>query len=313
MLLMPFITMYNASRIVQQVDPDSLDLTERLYKQQIFFFSKFERAKLLAFKLFISDPEQYVNEMYEKLDVKDSGQYIFEYEGQKPAYHELPACELLNSDFVNMRIPQSIRNAGVDLKAFRKWAYETVYDLFKAGKLDIVQARIEMKWGVVVSQNELAHANNSGVMSIENADLSSLEATLERHLRQAAAYYHEHNHILRPFSKLTFLSRSSKVIYENDTGLSDEKLKAFLKDYEMRFKRPTTRLLKQWYMVKLNPQLKFEGLLLEQLNFKACSQCHDEGHSDEGRSEKIRQSNSPSIAAPFDDTLPSIAEDDLPF
>ena len=174
---MPFITMYNASRIVRKVDADKLDLTERLYKQQIFFFSRYERAELLAFRLFISNPEHYVNEMYERVDVKASGQYIFEYDGKKPAYHEVPTCELLNSDFENMRIPQSILKAGIDIKVFRKWAYETVYDAFKAGRLDIVQARIELRWGVVVSQSELAHADNSGIMSIENADLGTLESS----------------------------------------------------------------------------------------------------------------------------------------
>jgi hypothetical protein len=309
---MPFITMYNASRIVRKVDADKLDLTERLYKQQIFFFSKFERAELLAFRLFISNPEHYVNEMYEKLDVKASDQYIFEYDGQKPAYHEIPTCELLNSDFKNMRVPQSIRDAGIDLKVFRKWAYETVYDAFKAGRLDIVQARIELRWGVVVSQSELAHADNSGIMSIENADLGTLESILDRHLRQAAEYFHKHSHILRRFSKLTFLSRSSEAIYSNDTGLSDDQLKAFLKDYHMRFKLPTMRLLKQWYMVKLNPELKFQGLLLEQLNFKACSQCHEDGNKTDGPARHRTWPERPIAPHPFD-PLPSSIDDDLPF
>ena len=66
---MPFITMYNATRIVRKVDADKLDLTDRLYKQQIFFFSRYERAELLAFRIFISNPEHYVTEMYEKMDV----------------------------------------------------------------------------------------------------------------------------------------------------------------------------------------------------------------------------------------------------
>lgn len=309
---MPFITMYNATRIVRKVDADKLDLTDRLYKQQIFFFSRYERAELLAFRIFISNPEHYVNEMYEKLDVKASGQYIFEYDGQKPAYHEIPTCELLNSDFENMRIPQSIRDAGIDLKAFRRWAYETVYDAFKAGRLDVVQARIQMRWKVEVSQNELAHADNSGIMSIENADLAKLESTLDRHLRQAAEYFHEHSHILRRFSKLTFLSRSAKAIYENDTDLSDDELKAFLKDYHMRFKLPTMRLLKQWYMVKLNPELKFEGLLLEQLNFKACSQCHSDGNQNNGPARHIKSSERPYTPAPFG-SITAVEDDDLPF
>lgn len=304
--------MYNASRIVRKVDADKLDLTERLYKQQIFFFSKFERAELLAFRLFISNPEHYVNEMYEKLDVKASDQYIFEYDGQKPAYHETPTCILLNSDFENMRIPQSIRDARIDLKVFRKWAYEAVYDAFKAGQLDVVQARIQMRWGVVVSQSELAHADNSGIMSIENADLGALESTLDRHLRQAAEYFHKHSHILRRFSKLTFLSRSAKAIYENDTGLSDVELKAFLKDYHIRFKLPTMRLLKQWYMVKLNPELKFEGLLLEQLNFKACSQCHSEGNQVKGLVQHRNSSERPISSSTFG-SITSLGDDDLPF
>jgi hypothetical protein len=41
------------------------------------------------------------------------------------------------------------------------------------------------------------------------------------------------------------------------------------------FKKPFKDLLLQYLMVKYNPELKFNGLLLEQLNFKKCHKCQE--------------------------------------
>ena len=39
------------------------------------------------------------------------------------------------------------------------------------------------------------------------------------------------------------------------------------------FKKPIKTLLEQYYRVKYNPDLSFEGQLLDRLNFRACSVC----------------------------------------
>ena len=41
------------------------------------------------------------------------------------------------------------------------------------------------------------------------------------------------------------------------------------------FKKPFKDLLLQYLMVKYNPDLKFDGLLLDQLGFKMCHNCYE--------------------------------------
>ncbi len=80
--------------------------------------------------------------------------------------------------------------------------------------------------------------------------------------------------MIRRFEKKTFLAYKEEAIRNNDTRYSDDAIKGFLKKYDEHFKKPVTELLIEYYKVQYNPELKFEGYLLEMLGFKACSACH---------------------------------------
>ncbi|WP_462222185.1 hypothetical protein, partial [Ferruginibacter sp.] len=56
------------------------------------------------------------------------------------------------------------------------------------------------------------------------------------------------------------------------TNRKDEFVK-ILKDFYDNVQMPTFEFLKQYYMVYFNPELKFEGRLLEQLGLKTCLKC----------------------------------------
>ena len=82
--------------------------------------------------------------------------------------------------------------------------------------------------------------------------------------------------IISRFQKYTFLAYSTKDIQNNNTRFTDEAIKKFLKQYDVHFKRPIKDLLIEYYRVLHNPDLKFEGNLLEQLGFRPCGACHNE-------------------------------------
>ena len=121
--------------------------------------------------------------------------------------------------------------------------------------------------------------DNSGWTEVENYKLEELEKRIDELLREAGRYFNaseQYRVILRRFNKFTFLAYRDKPIDNNDTGYSDQVVKALLKDYNDKIKKPLKRLLIEYYRLTLNPDLKLEGNLLDQLGFKPCGQCYDQ-------------------------------------
>lgn len=276
---MPFITQFNASRISRQLDVDKMDLDEALFRRRIYFLSKYERAELIAFRMLVKEDEFFVDHVYTPIPIQDTGKFVFEYDGQKPSYHKFPTCFLINRDFENIEISDELKQRlverNVSLKAFRRWAYDVLLPLFRKRDWEAIAFRIRSKFQVEVMRGDVVQYDNSDIVSVENVALDELEHKIDQLISAAGRYYYDHPEILRPFSKLSFLHKKDEPIEGNHTGLSDEDLKAFLKDYHERFKRPLIQMLKQWYMVSFNPDLEFKGNLLDQLNFKPCSKCKD--------------------------------------
>lgn len=308
---MPFITQFNASRISRQIDFDKFDVDQELFKRRIYFLSKYERAELLAFRTLVKDQEFFVEHVYTPIPMEASGKYVFEYDGQKPSYHELPTCVLLHRDFQNIQISEALRERlierKVSLKAFRAWAYEELLHLFHKRDWEAIAFRIESKFLVPVSRNDVVQYDNSDAISVENMALDELEHKIDRLIVNAGRYYYDHPEILKQFSKISFLYKKKEPIEGNDTELDDKQLKAFLKDYHERFKRPLIYMLKQWYMVSFNPDLEFKGNLLDQLNFKPCSKCKDSMAPPGTPFETV-----PSIDSPSSSAEPK-QDDDWPF
>ena len=315
---MPFITQFNASRITRQVKEGEFDLEAPLFTRPIYFFSKFERQELMAFRSFIKDPDFFITHIYTPIDTGDRGEFIFEYAGQQPSYHMVPTCSLMHRDFENIRLSEELKkklaSEGVQLKAFRRWAYDNLLSLFRNRAYDQIIRRIEYRWGVTVNQGDIVQFDNSDVVSLENLALDELEHKIDQLISAAGRYFFQHEHILRRFSKLSFLHVKATPIEGNETGLSDAALKTFLRDYHMKFKRPAQQMLRQWYMVSFNPEMKFKGNLLEQLNFKVCSSCQDAflPAAEDRKLHAPPTPQAPPPVRPFAPVPPTLS-DDLPF
>lgn len=276
---MPFITNANAARVITKIKVDAIDLEEALYKRRIYFFNDWERRELLSLKLLLSSPEVFAIEAFNPLEKRNGREFVFEYEGQRPSYHSDKTCHLMFRDYENIRLSSELRNnleqRGVSIKEFRRWAYENLAHLTKKRDWGAIMMRIQVKYSVEVNREDLVQFENSDVYEkkIENYDLGKLEAALGEHLSKAGSYYFRYESVLRKFSKLSFLHSKPDPISGNNTGWTDEELKKFLKHYHEEFKRPTQKMLKEWYRLSHNPEMRFEGRLLEQLNFKPCSSC----------------------------------------
>ncbi|MEH1009436.1 hypothetical protein VDP25_16985 [Winogradskyella sp. ECml5-4] len=298
---MAYLTKSNSLRIIASIDFKKIgNMNGNVYKKPIYFFSYYEKNNLLGLKELLKDPENFIREYYVPIENKDKLKYVFE--GGKPAYHSNHDCSRLNSNFRNFEIPEEIRERGKpEVERFRKWFKENQYLLEKP---DVFVARIFIAFKIKINPKAIDY-DNSGVEVIDNLNLQELESRIDKYISQAGQYFNkadnEKKEIIRKFQKFTFLAYSENDIKNNDTRFSDVAIKKFLKQYDSHFKKPIKELLIEYYRVLHNPDLKFEGNLLEQLGFKPCKSCVEDVMYNKSTSKPIANHNS---INEMDDDLP---------
>jgi hypothetical protein len=148
------------------------------------------------------------------------------------------------------------------------------FELFNSNTEEFLK-KLDIRWNIQRNVRQIAR-DYSGVKTIDNLNLSELEAEIDKIISEAGRYFvnnKDKQHIIRRFQKLTILAYRKENIDINETELSDDELRQFLLEYDTKFKKRIKELLIQYYRVRYNPDLSFEGQLLERLNFRACSVC----------------------------------------
>jgi len=273
---MAIITKSNFNKILKKVDLAQMSRIDMpIYKKHIYFFNEKEVGLLKGYRELIKDPENFIVEFYKPLKIVDTFKYVIP--ESEPAYHRRHACKLLNSDFINYEIPMAIRERGVDeVIRFRNWFVKNEHLLLVDIQKFIFRLQASFHY-VGEIKPEAIDYSNSGTEEIDNLNLNELEREIDNVLREAGRYYRENpgmQNIIRRFQKFTFLAYISGNIEINDTHLSDIQLKEFLKYYDKNFKVPVKKYLMEYYRIKFNPELDFNGHLLERLGFHMCSECH---------------------------------------
>jgi hypothetical protein len=281
---MAYITKSNSKRILRKINLSQISGVEgEVYKKPIYFLSNYETKYLLLMQSLLKDPEKFAIEVYQPVTNKDTLTYVYESE-QPPAYHTNKDCEKLHASFKNFQIPfevkQRVQEQGgeelvkLQVLKFRDW-FKKHFDLFQKDSQGFLR-RLDIDWNIQRSVSEI-DKENSGTENIENYRLEDLEKEIDKIISEAGKFFNSNpdkQNIIRRFQKLTFLAYKSNPIDKNDTGFSDEELKKFLQFYDEKFKKPVKKFLIEYYRVKYNPELSFEGELLERLNFKECSLCN---------------------------------------
>lgn len=280
-----YLTKNNLKRLQSYFDYDKFNSTEEIYKVPFFFFGKKEEKTLLCFKEFLMDTGEFISKYYKPVEVKDNYQYM--YEGYSPAYHANPNCIRITSDFNNIKIPQEIKERGSnEVVEFRNWYKEKLKEI---GKTDIknnavFRQELWMKFAITFEALEEVNYENSGIENFENLSLPELEKRIDALIGESKFYFVQSSpsdkEIIRQFQKRTSWGYVRNEIQGNNTNLSDDELKSFLRSYDIKFKQPVRNLLLEYYRVLYNPQLRFEGDLLSQLNFKPCGSCYSNDFTD---------------------------------
>ena len=286
---MPFITKSNLDSILKKIDYDKITVTdEGIYHKKIFILGTREKKEILGLKLLLEDTEVFILEYYDAHISTDNLQFI--YEGGAPAYHCDYQCEKLSSQYKNFRIPEIIKERAKEkggeelvekeVKRFRKWFNEN-RDLLDSNP-QLFLNRLAATWFVDVPLNEIER-KNSGIEYVENIDLRRLGNIIDNILNAASKFYNgsteEKKKILRRFGTAAYYHSKAGIEIDREylETLSEKEVKDFLKDYEQKIKIPLRQALKDYHRVKINPNLTFEGLLLDKLNFKKCSFCYKDG------------------------------------
>ncbi|MDA3818083.1 MAG: hypothetical protein PF486_11950 [Prolixibacteraceae bacterium] len=275
---MVYITRSNAKRIIQKIDFKNCNLEGSIYKKPIYFFNRYEKQNLLAFKSLMENPGLFYNDYYSIIRPREDSLFVLS--SATPAYHKDNDCPRLKANFKNYIIPDEIIERGdAVIEKYREWFKGIVHLLDEDDEIknEIFLERCRLRFRLTEIP-EIYKKNNSGTFSIENLKLNELEENIDLFLKESAHYYYQspkHTAILKHLSKYAYLGKRSDPILRNETGYSDKEVKEILREYEYEIKAPTDEHLREWYRVKYNPDLSFDGKLLERLGFNPCGHCHD--------------------------------------
>jgi hypothetical protein len=285
---MVFVTQANVASMIYWVDRvHLLNLSGEVYKRPIYILSTGEKRRLLAIRRFFEASDVFIEQYFGKARGTDDECMVFE--GTSPAYHTIAECERLNSDYTNYEIPEQIMDmAKTDpsLKArFRQWFKDNSYLLddnnpkYQPGYFLL---RIRADFKVDIRDIREVVRPNSGISRAKNASLEEIQKEIDEILSAAGKWFYateKNAEILRAFQRKTYLAYRPDPLPENITGCSDSDVKAFLQDYDRRFKKPLKEKLIFYYRIRYNPDLSFEGKLLDQVGFLPCRHCHRiDGH-----------------------------------
>lgn len=265
------ITQFNASRILKELKLSLEETEQEIYKINFRWFNKLETQTLLTFKLLYENPGDFFKKYQKTLNI-DTKTYAFD--NRAPSYHRINSCDRLNSNFKNIKIPIEIINRGEEaISSFRAWCRKN-----KAVSEDLTQFALAIKDHFrLVSLPEIVDFSNSGTATIDNIDLETLEPLISELISEAEKYYRSSDAIrtiLNRFGKSSYLhnknSFDTQSIQSDSTQIVD-----VLSTFELKFKQPLINYLREYYRLKYNPELTFDGLLLEEIGFKPCYRCFD--------------------------------------
>lgn len=270
---MAYITESNLKKITRKYKVDSIGNVQiRIYNKDIYFLNRYEKNQLKATILFFKNPKEFHDLYFNRILVEDSKKYI--YPEKQPSYHKDRNCEMINHNFTNFEIPNEIRTRGdKEIFRLRAWFKEN-QDLYKSD-ITIFWEKLKLEFKLERGLKEVDYRNSSvAIPKLEN--LKEISNHINQYIVDAGKFYNESKFqkIIRRFQKLTYLAYSNTEIYSNDTEMSDKELKDFLREYDIKFKKPVKDLLFEYYRLFYNEGMLFKEEDLENVGFRPCTSCY---------------------------------------
>ena len=237
----------------------SIEDFENLYDSSLtFLLSTPELNLLYAYKETISNPE-HIFQAYKKWKPIDTKKYVWE--GGTPAFHSTPECERLHSQYINLEIPPEIQSRDdAEVEKFRRFV-KANYALLEDNE-PLFLKRLDARF-VLRNPPKSVKASNSGLTTLRNFDLHELKKEIDNLINSAQVFMekdHDTLNIIKNKGYGTHIVKEAKI--------ADHPLNIWHK-----YKTDLKGLLKQYFLVRFNPEMQFDKTLLEQIGFMPCSNC----------------------------------------
>ena len=261
---MAFITNNTFRRILPKYErrliPNNSSLDE-IYKVNLRHILSEPELGLLYILKEAYENHEFALEKYRKIIPEDNKKLVFV--SKNPSYHYLENCEALKSSFENFEIPEEIRQKGDNaIQDFRDFFQENKYLLKE--KPDVFMMRLRNRFNMETTPVSINY-ENSGEFEIQDLTLNILENRIRDLLFDAEKFR-------------TRDPETERLIYEKGYGthtVPEAKDKSHvLYEWHKEYKGGLKYLLGEYFRVRLNPELSFDGNLLDQLGLKPCKICH---------------------------------------
>lgn len=258
-----FITKNSYKKILPLYNKKLIPSTEALdsiYEKNLRHILSIPEMCLLYIERECYKNEQFFLDNYNK--VKPNGSNNFVFTTKSPSYHYDMGCNALCSTFTNFEIPDEISNLGDEaVEDFREFFQEN-RNLLKT-KPDLFMAKLKIKFRMKKEPRHIEFAN-SGISKFKNIGLEELDRSIKTLLFDAEKYRTKSPEIEKLIKNLGYGTHRAEDAKKPGTPLYI---------WHNEYKEHLKYLLREYFRVKLNPELKFSGKLLEQLGFKACANC----------------------------------------
>lgn len=259
---MAYITRANANAIRRKIDLAKVGNipTDDIYHQDLSILSENERRWLAAAKMLYEDLDLFIEYAYSENKVIDTKTMIRE--GNRPAFHVDRGCENLRADYKNFYIPPEIQARGdLEIAKFRAWFIENEDLLNSNAERFITRMELVFKLKNPPPLKSI-EALNSGVVIENNSDLQTIEHRIDQLINRG-------NELRRDKQKSRIILQHGNRSFNKTNNPEDDNI---INEWHSLKSEIKTNLL-QYFMVKFNPNLSFEGFLLERLGFRECSAC----------------------------------------
>lgn len=222
-----------------------------------------ELALLQVYKEMCESPNDFP-EVFNKIQKSDTLSYVVE--GHAPAYHFKADCSRLHSDFKNYAIPDVVSSMGEDkVNEYRK-IFQAGRHMIDEGRHDVLAIRLCSALGLPLGALNFKQVdyNNSGMAKFENVDLEDVDRRISEILFDADRFRNqskESSDLIKDYGYGTHRRAEAKQ--------PGHTLYIWHNQYKVGLKN----LLETYFRVKFNPELNFEGKLLDQLGFVPCKHC----------------------------------------
>lgn len=264
---MPYITKNTFYRIVSEIDlrAEPSPTKARLEGKNLTILSKKELQRLALITEILGSEFIPEDRFFLKIN-KPNDSYSYIHPERVPSYHIDRQCTALTKEYENYEIPIEIREQGPkSVLNFRNFFFEK-NNLFKEDREKFyLLAKQEFKLKKVLTDRDLVEikAPNSGKGNIQDFNISTLEADLDKSIIDAENY--KNDNVSNRFTINKYGNLYKPVVEDSNEII-------ILRNWS-EYKKEIKRKYIIFSMLKNNPEINLDGNFLDALGLNKCSFC----------------------------------------